>query len=391
VFLDHRFFGRRAYFTVTGPPVVGDGVNGTNTGGSEEFAFTLTRAGLGSNATKVGNNILANPFPSAIAWTSANWTRSANISPTIFIRDALTNQWLSYNFNTTSGTRGTGAAFGRIASGQAFAVVVNAAGTTTLSVAEQAKINATTSNAQREGSIVNPMTFKLSAAGVSNGMDVNQVGFMAGTTVGEDLAYDARKMMSGVIDMWMENGSAKQVVNFMERPTTTTTIPLHFRTVGTGAHTISFSDVAGLTGEGVTVMLMDNFTGTATYLTTDQDYTFSVSAAAASKADGRFSLILAPAGPTSVGTAIGKVVFGVYPNPTEANGDITVVLNNLAVNSSTATISINDAVGRTVLTEVVSFNGQQNSWTVKNQLAAGVYTVRATAGGETFSQKLVVK
>jgi hypothetical protein len=391
VFLEYLFFSRRPYYTLTGPPVIGDGANGTNTGGTERFAFTLTRQGAGTDPTLVGNNLLANPFPSAIAWTAANWTRSANISSTMFVRDALSNQWLTYNFATSSGTRGTGTAFGIIASGQAFvAVAIDNTVTPSMNVSELAKVSSTATNVSRQGIAVSPMTFKLTAANVSNGLDINQVGFMSGTTLDVDQAYDARKIMGGVIDMWMET-SSRQVVNYIERPTTTTRIPLNFRTVGTGMHTISFTDVANLTGDGVVVMLQDNFAGAATYLTADQDYTFMVSPAAASTADGRFTLVLAPAGPTSIDNNLGKVIFGVYPNPNEGGRDITVVLNNLNSASSKVAISIVDAIGRTVVSEEVAYQGLQNTWAVNNNLAAGVYTIRVTAGGEVFSQRLVVK
>jgi hypothetical protein len=80
----------------------------------------------------------------------------------------------------------------------------------------------------------------------------------------------------------------------------------------------------------------------------------------------------------------------VYPNPAGADAELSLVLNNYDVTGNVAVV-ITDALGRAVSSQVVTGSGQFNTWKLNHQLAAGLYTVQVTAGGERFTQKLVVK
>lgn len=392
VALDQRFFSRAPYWEVTGEPVLGSGDN--NSAESDEpFVFSVTNTGDPTTApTTIGNNLLANPFPGAIDWDAATGWTFTNISPTVIIRDAVANQWVNFNRNTNAGTRlVSGTPSGIIGVGQGFVVQTLAAGPAAVSVDERAKVASTNVNAFRQGSTVAPLTFKFTADGYTGGMDISQLGFVAGTSLNRDGGYDVPKLMANVIDMWMEpTSSLKQSVTYFERPSQQVRIPVNFRSIITGAHTISFTDVANMINENVVISLVDHFTGVTTPILRDMDYSFSTTAAPASKADGRFELVIVPAGPTSLGGAT-QTQFGVYPNPAEGAAQLNVVLTNLNTNADKATISIMDAVGRAVVQEVVAVNGVMNSWNVRNSLAAGVYTVKVNVGGESYSQKLVVK
>jgi hypothetical protein len=82
--------------------------------------------------------------------------------------------------------------------------------------------------------------------------------------------------------------------------------------------------------------------------------------------------------------------FNVYPNPAEDN---SVIAFNLLENQKTD-VTICDVVGRTVSTV---YSGElpsgehQYSIAERTKLSAGVYFVKLTVAGESFTKKLIVK
>ncbi len=81
----------------------------------------------------------------------------------------------------------------------------------------------------------------------------------------------------------------------------------------------------------------------------------------------------------------------VYPNPAE--GQFTLALNNLNLESGEVTVQIADAVGYVVLEEsyLISTNAVELPIEFGNQLAAGVYTVIVNTGAKKISKQLIVR
>lgn len=85
-----------------------------------------------------------------------------------------------------------------------------------------------------------------------------------------------------------------------------------------------------------------------------------------------------------------NIHFNVYPNPAEDN---TLITFNL-IESNQADIKIYDVVGKvvsSVFTGNLNAGEHQYSVSGNSKLASGVYFIKLTVGGESFTKKLIVK
>lgn len=85
-----------------------------------------------------------------------------------------------------------------------------------------------------------------------------------------------------------------------------------------------------------------------------------------------------------------NINFNMYPNPTEGN---TIISFNLSENKETA-ITVYDVLGKEIANV---YNGNLNagehqySIADKTKLSSGIYFIKLTIGGESFTKKLIVK
>ena len=85
-----------------------------------------------------------------------------------------------------------------------------------------------------------------------------------------------------------------------------------------------------------------------------------------------------------------NINFNMYPNPTEGN---TIISFNLSENKETA-ITVYDVLGKEIANV---YNGNLNagehqySIADKTKLSSGIYFIKLTVGGESFTKKLIVK
>jgi hypothetical protein len=298
----------------------------------------------------------------------------------------MTRSYRTYNHLTQTGTRGDFATGGgALTSGQGFFVKVTS-GTGSLSVTEAAK-TASTYNAQRVAAL--PVNISFTAADANGASDLMQLANTQDGTIGFDNETDARKLMGGVLDAWMEAAGERTTVNYMN-VAAVTRIPVNFRTRVAGAHSFTFSNVNNLLGTNVSLTLVDNFLGTTTALTSDFTYNFNVDAQIlGASADGRFEIVVAPASITNIAGGV-RTALSLYPNPAAANGTVQLSLNNLD-HSGKVALNIVDALGRTVATQTLETQGVNNTWNIESGLAAGVYTVKVSAGAQSYSRKLVIQ
>jgi fibronectin-binding autotransporter adhesin len=259
------------------------------------------------NIANDGWCLVANPYASAFDWNafydaqngSGNCT---NIDPTIYIYDANSNGYKSYNAVSNSGTL-TG---GTISSGSAFWVKATAA-TPALILSETFKTASVPvglfKTNEGEG-------FKIRVEADSISYDEMVVKYVTGSTVNKDV-YDIRKLPA----IWVNicaYGSDTQYLSATVRPPVNTndTIRLGVYASTTGNYKLRFynSDEIAIQEN---VLLYDTYTATVTDLLTTNEYNFAVtSSIAATQGDNRFYIVVA----NNTGLPVSLLTFGAVAN-----------------------------------------------------------------------------
>lgn len=243
--------------------------------------YTLT-PGTGGND---GWNLMGNPYASAIQWNDliTDWTRSG-LSPVVHVPD---NTGGSLVFRTWDAESGQGTLSGGIiAPGQAF-WVQSVTASPSLTIHEKAK-RTNTSTFFREGDgQLNSITVRLSSSTLE---DDAYIIFSSAYTDAYEPEADGMKLKNGMLNLSTKSSDQVNLVfnkvsdSFCEK-----TIALNIEDVTPGNYSLSFFNVASLSGIGQ-VTLHDNFVQTTRVLQEGDTYNFAVSANAASFGSGRFTL-----------------------------------------------------------------------------------------------------
>jgi hypothetical protein len=260
--------------------------------GTQTATLTKTAASSGS-----GWNYVSNPYPCSVNWWDPNWigTRSASISPTIYIWIPQLSQYATWN--PYSG--GVNGGSNIIGTGQSFFIQTSAS--TSLVFQEAYKVDS--------GQI--GFFGKTSTAAVSNNLKISLTGAASqtndqtvcylyrGTTLNIDNPYDGLKMgyTPGGIASATKVNSTKLVFNAIPPVTTADTIVLFTYTSATGdSYTLNFNGAATFDPQ-YTLLLRDKYLGTVTNLTYTKTYAFTTSATASASFDeNRFEIIIMNAG-----------------------------------------------------------------------------------------------
>jgi spore germination protein GerM len=163
-------------------------------------------------------------------------------------------------------------------------------------------------------------------------------------------------------------------INAEAVPTTTTTYPIALNAPQAGTYTISFEGLASLSNPKWSLYLLDSQTGISTLVTETATYSFT---AAQGANNGRFSLVLNPAGVTTLSSTISNKVM-LSPNP--AASVVTLQLAHAVTKATTFRIS--NAIGQVVMTVSMPANATELNLDLST-LANGVYIVQATGFGVT--------
>lgn len=355
----------------TGVPVVGNGVDQINTGGSEEFIWTLSN-------TTTGYNLLGNPYPSALLWdNTSNWSLT-NVSPTIHKWDASTASYKVWNRVTASGT----ATNGVIPTGAAFVAQTDGPGASSLGVREAAKNNTTTTWTFRQGSSANTLRLKMTNA-VSNFNDEAIVSLSNSGARTRTIA-DAGKLIGGALDLALVVDGNQFTVKDLNEGLATQTAGLAVRSHVSGVHTVSFSGLSTFAG-GYSVMLHDAQTGTLSPLADNSELQINLTAG---QTNTRYSLVF-NSNVTSLGNGLSALNMSIYPNPTDGQ-TVTVQVDN-ATAGQNIVVNVRDMAGRLVYNHQVAAFGTIDKLEISKPLASGVYTVSTSVAGYTQTQKLVVR
>ncbi len=320
----------------------------------------------GGSSIENGWNLIANPFPARLDWdASFGWTRS-HIYNATYIRNHKAN-------NTASYVNGVGVNGGSryINRGQGFLIWVDSA-IASLSVNHFA-INEPTLNVARQGAVSDVLKLNINSNSNGNLQDQIAIRWDAAATNGFDGNLEARKLTSATgINLSFLNGTAPMAILAEALPTSTTTYPLALSTPQAGTYTISFEGLASLSNPQWSIYLLDNQTGISTQVTETATYSFS---ATSGDNNGRFSLVVNPAGVTSLGNTISNKLL-LSPNP--ATSVVTLQLAHAI--SQPTTFRISNAVGQVVMSATIPANRTELSLDLSN-LAKGVYMVQAPGFG----------
>jgi hypothetical protein len=233
--------------------------------------FTSTAGGV----TQDGWNLVSNPYPSAIYWGGAGWTRS-NVSSVIDITDNASGAFVTIIDGET------------IAQGQAFWIKANGAGTPVLNIDENAKVVPGASSSFYRIAKPQRDLLKINLT-KSNVTDFAFYRVMAGSTAAFDMD-DFPNQNNRLFDVATLVDTKQVAVNSVPTAACGDVIALHVKdmTIGTYSFNVNTEGVF----ENFDLMLKDKMTGALTNLSEVTNYSFEVTSKAASRASNRFVLEL---------------------------------------------------------------------------------------------------
>ncbi|HMJ71560.1 MAG TPA: fibronectin type III domain-containing protein [Cyclobacteriaceae bacterium] len=256
--------------------------------------FVLT----GGTGPTNGWNLVGNPFPAPIKWrgnSTSGWTMSG-VGSNIAIRENTSATTFAYRY--WNGSAGDPAFAGVIATGQAFWVQTNTA-SPTLSVGEAAK-QITDGAFYKDGSPENVIAIKMKSGSLE---DNTYIQFDRNATPAYEKAVDAFKLSNSFFNLsTLTSDGISVAINLTTSGQCDQTISFRTSNAANGNYQLILSGATSLVA-GEQVIFTDAFTNTTVTLgAVDYTHNFSITAAAATKADGRFKLKFVKPGVTYANT-----------------------------------------------------------------------------------------
>lgn len=261
-------------------------VAGSLNTGNISMPVSYTSSGTSAND---GWCLLGNPYASAYDWdgfynlgnSQDDGAWYLNINPTVYVFNATTNAYSSYNAISQSGTLTSGI----IPSGTAFFVKTNAGPVMTFT--EDYKTTTTPASLHKTGKI-NEFTIKFFAD--SNESDEFVFKKINEATVLNDV-YDIQKLQNPNINIG-SHGIDNILLSLDCQPLAAAykEVKLAVDATNTGAYNFRFTNLENFE-PGVSVKLKDNFTSKLIDLRTAKQYNFDITADENSKGKNRFLLL----------------------------------------------------------------------------------------------------
>lgn len=329
-------------FRTVGSPQIGDFTFNNLQYCASGCAYGTAQGGGSTN----GWNLIANPFPSAIDWTSAGVTRT-NVENAIYVHDYINGRYESY----VDGV-GINGGSNLIPSSQGFFVRANGA-SPSLTISETAK---TTSSPAftRQGVVANVLRMRLTAA---NGRsDESALRFDSRATLAFDASMDAANFVGDAgVDLATLTPTAEPLaIDSRPEVNGSTTIDLALTIAGQG--TLSFEGLSTF-NQGYTLTLLNKTTGQQTPI---QDGLI-----ASVSANEAYAIVVNNT-VTSLNNAVAGQSFSLYPNPAAQD------VNILFAQAGTYQVIIRNNLGQVVAQTTV--NGAQAQLNLSD-LASGVYQI----------------
>jgi hypothetical protein len=256
----------QGYYVYVGPLAITLDVKGPPRKFNQTFSLTYTPS---AGPTQDGWNMLSNPYPSAIDWDAAGFTRT-NTDQVLYIWNPSLNQYATYvgGIGTNGGSR-------FIPSSQAFWVRAIAA-SPAVSVTENVKANQDPSYMH---SLPNPVPYLLKLKlNTSNGGDETVIRFDADGTDSFDIGYDAYKLASNDTNACYMASTLDSIedysINTMGPLTIDRVVPLKVYRRNGGTFTIA-RDTASNMPASSCIILEDLQTGALTSFGAGASYTYT--------------------------------------------------------------------------------------------------------------------
>ncbi|MCK6611891.1 MAG: T9SS type A sorting domain-containing protein [Bacteroidia bacterium] len=367
-----------------------DLVNGTNPGPNDvtlsgtgvlaQGAFTFPITYSSSNGE--GWNLLGNPYPCPIDWTAAGWTKT-NMEDKIWIFRPAGNHFATYN--ALAGAVNFGSNI--IESGSAFFVHATAS-SPVLTANESVKIGNSPATPLFKTQIK-----KLSMTMVKQGevQDEILVGMAAEATDANDV-FDAEKMSNPAMNLYAKSSDGKQqAINIFKAAQAETRVPLGINSTYTGEHQFTFRGETEF--NAYDVLLEDRYAGIIQLVNDRPSYSFEINSDAASKGEGRFSLLFVNRGDFDYQKRLKSIYSSVatslnaYPNP--SRGVVQLQTSNLQ--GSVADVKVYNAVGAEIQRMEQGIDKGICSFSLDlSEEASGVYFVEVSdKQGNTRKAKVV--
>lgn len=278
--------------------------NGTlNTG---TLSTPLTKGGLGWN-------FVGNPYPSAVDWEAAGWTKTNLVTNAYSV-------WNGVAYGTfTVGSGGTNGATRYIPAAQGFFVQTSAAGT--LGVSNAVRTHSTQDFWKTEENMLNRLSMTVSNGEVN---DETVIYFNENGTTGLDYDYDAHKMMAEAAPQaYTMLADEQMAINTYNNTTQTPSVILGVNAPEAGEYTIVASNIESFDA-GIPIYLEDLPTGQYINLRETSSYSFSSTEGMSARFVVHFAETQGIDDPVSEINSIYAVNLTVYVDFSAVKGEIVI-------------------------------------------------------------------
>ena len=321
----------------------------------------------GAPSGGIGWNLIGNPFPSAVEWTS-NWGQAAgNVDATMYVYDAANGQYDTWNYSTGTGTNGK--ANGDIAVGQGIWVKTNAA-TPSITIPQNDRKHST-EPFYKNGFVDGRVSFIVEGNGYNDEMVIY---FRDDATNEFDSQFDAWKLfgMGETPQFYSLSGESKLTVNVL--PFNNNIIPAGLKVGANGIYTITVNNLENL-GDDIIIYLEDLKENTIINLSEELSYLFTSSV---SDDPNRFLL--------HFGSTLGN-------NEIISQEDINIYAydETLYINSGellTGDVKIYDLAGKELLRKSINQTGFEK---INVSNLSGYYLVSFVSETAIVNQKVFIK
>jgi hypothetical protein len=337
---------------------------------------TLTSSGTVSK----GFNLVGNPYPSYVNWTSAI---KNNVNTSIWYRSKSTGSYLFQTFNVEGDGVGANGGTDIIPPMQSFWVKVPS-GTGTVGFTNLMRSHQDQSDPTNRLKAPAVSTQKLLRLQVSNAVNADEavVYFNANAQDGYD-AYDSPKMSNANIaipEIYTTVGGEQLVINGMNSIAANKEIPLGFNTGAANTFTIKATEVRNFDAD-TKVILKDNVLNTESDITDGTAYTFSSDV---TNTSSRFTVVFRSPSLTTDGlenNPIDKLGLNIFRN---ANNQITINRNGSIGNEGMVTVC--NAIGQ----KLMSTPTTGTSTVISKPFSSGVYFVTVNMAGNKTTKKVII-
>ena len=329
---------------------------------------------------KEGFNLVGNPYPSYLNWTSAIAT-AANAATTIWYRTRVEGSFTFHTYNAQSGLGVPTGTTGEIPPMQAFWVRANTGGGT-LTLNNNMRSHGGASSSLLKAPTAIKAEQKVLRLQVSNGSNNDETVLCINPNASNGYdAYDSPKMSNGnpeIPEIYTTIGTESLVINGLNNVDSNKEIQLVFTSGQSTLFNIKATEISNFDAN-TKIILKDNLLNTESELELEKPYNFKSDVVSKSE---RFSIIFKTA---SITTDIEKPANDKIMISLNSNNQIVVNTNKLI--NKKGIIRVFNSVGQCI--EALPINGAIT--VIDKPFDAGIYIVNVNVEGKSIINKLTIK